>query len=297
VGHLPATDATAEGSTGATTPPAVTQRFDLRRVYTAVILVPVIYVVIRYLPPWALTLLLIAGGSVALTELYRISFHPRPNRALIGVGLAASALIAARHHLLSPAFPELLAVSGLALIIALLCSSTPMERRLKDAGITAFGVVYVGYTLSTLASTRSLPAGEFFVCFVALVTWAADTGAYYAGTLWGTHLLAPSISPKKTIEGVFGGLALGMGASLLARVWFLPQLSLLDAVILGLLLTGSGLLGDLCESAIKRRVGVKDSGGILPGHGGMLDRLDSLLFTAPTFYYYVTYVRGISLPP
>jgi len=90
-------------------------------------------------------------------------------------------------------------------------------------------------------------------------------------------------------------MTLACGAALLAQTWFLPQLRLMDALILGVLLTGAGLLGDLCESAIKRSVGAKDSGGILPGHGGMLDRLDSLLFTAPTFYYYVLFVRG--LPP
>jgi phosphatidate cytidylyltransferase len=233
---------------------------------------------------------------MALMELYLISFQSRPNRALIGIGLAASAVTIARRHVM-PVWPEILVVSALALITAMLSLSTPFERRLKDTAITALGVVYVGFTLSTLVSTRSLPAGEFLVFFVVLVTWAADTGAYYAGTLFGKHLLAPSISPKKTIEGAFGGLGLALVASLLAHVWFLPQLSLPDTAVLAVLLTGSGLLGDLWESAIKRRGGVKDSGGILPGHGGMLDRLDSLLFTAPTFYYYVTGVSGIAPSP
>jgi phosphatidate cytidylyltransferase len=228
-------------------------------------------------------------------ELYRMMFRSRPNRGLIGVGLAAFALMIAQRDL-ALTWPELLIGSLLGLIGAALCTTTPLEHRLKDTVITAFGIFYVGFTLSSIASTRALPAGEFFVCFVVLVTWAADTGAYYIGTLWGKHLLAPSISPKKTVEGVIGGLALAMIASLLAHVWFLPQLSLVDTVILGTLLAGAGLVGDLFESAMKRRVGVKDSGGILPGHGGMLDRLDSLLFTAPTFYYYVTCIRGVSPP-
>jgi phosphatidate cytidylyltransferase len=275
-----------------TTPPAATRRFDLRRVYTAAILAPTIYAIVRYLPPWALTCLLIAVGSIALLELYRISFQARPNGALSGIGLAISALILARIHLPLD-LADLLVGSILALSVVLLFSSAPIEYRLKDAALTLFSVLYVGLTLSTLVSTRALSAGEFFVCFVALVTWAADTGAYYAGTLWGTHLLAPSVSPKKTVEGLLGGMALATGSALLAQAWFVPQLSLLDALVLGILLTGSGLLGDLCESAIKRSVGVKDSGGILPGHGGMLDRLDSLLFTAPTFYYYVTLVGGV----
>ncbi len=295
MGHSPATDTAADSPTLVARSPAVTRRFDLRRVYTAVLLVPAIYAVIRYLPPWTLTLLLIAGGSIALMELYRISFQSYPNRVLTGVGLVTFALIVVQHYL-SLGLMDLLIVSTLALLLAMLFSSTPIEHRLKDSTVALFGVLYVGLTLSTLVSTRALPAGEWFVLFVALVTWAADTGAYYAGTLWGKHLLAPSVSPKKTVEGLLGGMALAVGCAFLAHAWFLPQLSKLDMLILGILLTGSGLLGDLCESAIKRSVGVKDSGGILPGHGGMLDRLDSLLFTAPTFYYYVTCVRGISPP-
>lgn len=233
------------------------------------------------------------GGFLALMELYRICFQSRPNHLLVGAGLVISALVLARQHM-PFGLMEILTVTALALPAAMLLSPGPFERRLKDLAITAFGVLYVGFTLSTIVSTRTLPAGELFVLFVAIVTWAADTGAYYAGTLWGKHLLAPSVSPKKTIEGVGGGLVLSVAAALAACAWFVPQLSLVDALILGLLLTVAGLLGDLWESMIKRRVGVKDSGSILPGHGGMLDRLDSLLFTAPTFYYYVTWVRGIS---
>jgi len=208
----------------------------------------------------------------------------------------ASALVLARHPV--PLLPiDIWTMTTLALPITLLLARGSFERRLKDTALIAFGVLYIGFTLSTVASTRLLAGGERLVLFLALVTWAADTGAYYAGTLWGKHPLAPSISPKKTIEGVGGGVGLALLAALVAQIFFVPELSLTDMVILGLLLTAAGLIGDLCESAIKRRSGVKDSGNILPGHGGMLDRLDSLLFTAPAFYYYVTYVRGISPSP
>ena len=190
---------------------------------------------------------------------------------------------------------ELLIAASLILAVAVSFLSGTIDRRWKDALIILFGVSYVGFTLSTVVSTRALPAGEFLVLFLAVVTWASDAGAYYAGTLWGKHPLLPSVSPKKTVEGVLGGLALAISVAVLAQ-WFASQLSLWDSLILGVLLTGAGLLGDLFESAIKRRTGVKDSGGILPGHGGMLDRLDSLLFTAPTFYYYVAYVRDLSPP-
>jgi len=296
VGVFSATESTTPGLTLVIPSPAATRRFDLRRVYTAAILIPAVYIIIRHLPPWTLTLLLMAGGALALIELYRICLPSPPNQLLIGVGLMASALVLARHHV--PLLPiDIWTMTTLALPITLLLARGSFERRLKDTALIAFGVLYIGFTLSTVASTRLLAGGERLVLFLALVTWAADTGAYYAGTLWGKHPLAPSISPKKTIEGVGGGVGLALLAALVAQIFFVPELSLTDMVILGLLLTAAGLIGDLCESAIKRRSGVKDSGNILPGHGGMLDRLDSLLFTAPAFYYYVTYVRGISPSP
>lgn len=292
---LPATDTTRD-PTLVSTPPAGPRRFDLRRVYTAATLIPAVYVIICHLPPWALTLLLLTVGGLALTELYRITLRSPPNQWLIAVGVTVAALVVARPQL-HLTLTDLLAIGALAVPTALSLSSGSLERRLKDAALVAFGVLYVGFTLSTVVSTRLLPAGEWFVLFLAVVTWAGDTGAYYTGMLWGAHPLAPSISPKKTVEGAVGGLALAVGSAVLARIWFVTDLSWSDALILGVLLTVSGLFGDLWESVIKRRVGVKDSGSLLPGHGGMLDRLDSLLFTAPTFYYYVTYVRGISPSP
>lgn len=268
------------------------RRFDARRVYTALLLIPGIYLVIRYLQPWTFTLLLIAGGSIALFELYRITFGDRKNSLLIVIGLAATALLIGQSHLTLP-LSDLLVLGTLATVLSMLFLPGPIEYRFKDATVTLFGMLYIGLTLSSLASTRALPSGEWLVLFVALVTWAGDTGAYYAGSLWGRHLLAPTVSPKKSIEGLAGGAVLAVSAALLARAWFLPDLPFIDAIALGVLLTAAGLAGDLCESSIKRSVGVKDSGGILPGHGGMLDRLDSLLFTAPTFYYYMI-LRGLS---
>ena len=190
----------------------------------------------------------------------------------------------------------LLATVALVVSIAVSVLPNQTDHRGTSILILLFGVLYVGFPLSTVVSARTLPSGEFLVLFLAVVTWASDSGAYYAGTLWGKHLLIPSVSPKKSVEGLLGGLVLAVSAAVLAQWWFASELSFVDALILGVLLTGAGLFGDLFESVIKRRTGVKDSGGILPGHGGMLDRLDSLLFTAPTFYYYVAYIRGLSPP-
>jgi phosphatidate cytidylyltransferase len=213
------------------------------------------------------------------------------NYLLVGLGFTVFVLTVARSHMSVP-LPELLLGGAFALGLAALFVSTSSTYRWKDPLLALFGVLYVGIPLSTVVSVRSLPSGAFLVLFLAVVTWASDSAAYYAGTLWGKHPLMPSISPKKSYEGLLGGLIGAIAAALLAQLWFVSTFSWTDAVALGILLTLTGLVGDLFESAIKRRAGVKDSGGILPGHGGMLDRIDSLLFTAPTFYYYVVYVRG-----
>ncbi len=295
MGHGLTPDATFSSPVPVTTPPTSPKKFDLRRLYTAAVLIPLVYVIIVLLPAWALTLLLIGVGSIALQELYRMSFQSRRNRPLFVVGLVAFALVLAHTHV-SLTLAEVLLASAISLVIAMFFIPGSREQRWADTLTTFLGLLYVGVTLSTVVSVRSLPTGEWLVLFLAVVTWASDSGAYYTGTLWGKHLLIPSISPKKTVEGVFGGLLLAIAAALVAQIWFTSQLSLLDALLLGILITISGLFGDLFESMLKRRQGVKDSGGILPGHGGMLDRLDSLLFTAPTFYYYVTWVRGLSPP-
>jgi len=290
VDNLSPVDVHGNRTTASAAPvPTPARRFDARRVYTALIGIPIVYAIIRYLPPWGLTLLVVIGGAIALLELTRMGFGDRRNPALTGLALGLTALLIVRLHWSFSI--EAILLSGLA--GALLA----MPSRFHDTAVALFGPLFVGLTLSTLVSTRALPSGEWLIVFIALVTWASDIGAYYAGTLWGRHPLAPSISPKKSIEGLAGGLALAIAVALLTQLWLVPQLTMLHALVLGLLMTGTGLVGDLCESAIKRAVGVKDSGGILPGHGGMLDRLDSLLFTAPTFYYYVTLVCGFSPLP
>jgi len=295
VGYPLTTEVLAHSAIFVTTSPARTRRFDLRRLYTALALIPAVYIIIAHLAPWVLTLLLLVVGSIALLELYNLSFPSHLSRLLMGGGLTGFALTLIHPHF-SYSLQELLIGSVLLAAVTISISAASTEHRWNDAVAILLGVFYVGFPLSTVVSTRTVPGGEWLVLFLAVVTWASDTGAYYAGTLWGKHPLLPSISPKKTVEGVLGGLVLAVGVAFLAQQWFTSELSLADAVILGVLLTTVGLLGDLFESMIKRRTGVKDSGGILPGHGGMLDRLDSLLFTAPTFYYYVAYVRGLSPP-
>jgi phosphatidate cytidylyltransferase len=267
--------------------PAAASRFDPRRIYTVLVLAPLLYAVIRYLPPLAFSGVVVLAGSLALFEFYRLCFSDRNHSWLIGIGLTGFAAMILGTHRPDIIVPTLLATL-LGIITVPLLSRSPLEQSLRDGAMTLFGVLYLGLTLGPLSMTRLLPLGEWLILFLLLVTWASDTGAYYVGTVYGRHRLAPMISPKKTVEGLVGGLISAIIIGYAARWWFLPELSGLDCLVLAILLTITGLWGDLAESAMKRSVSIKDSGGILPGHGGMLDRLDSLLFTAPAFYYYVT---------
>jgi len=274
--------------------PVTASRFDPRRIYTILIFAPLLYAVIRYLPPLAFSGAVVLGGALALFEFYRLCFSDRSHSWLIGIGLTGFAALILGTHQPDIIVPTLLATLVCIISVPLL-SRSPLEQSLRDGAMTLFGVLYLGLTLGTLSMTRLLPLGEWLIFFLLLVTWASDTGAYLVGTLYGRHRLAPTISPKKTVEGLVGGLIAAIIAGYAARWWFLPELSGLDCLVLTTLLTITGLWGDLTESAIKRSVGMKDSGRMLPGHGGMLDRLDSLLFTAPVFYYYVTMVSRLRL--
>jgi phosphatidate cytidylyltransferase len=269
-----------------------TARFDARRIYTALALVPLLYAAIRFLPASAFTGIIVIAGGVALYELYRLCLPYNYHPTTIGIGLFGSTALIASPHEPSLVIPSLLAAL-LAILSVPLLVPMPLQDRLRESGLAVTGMLYIGLTLSFLVLTRMLPHGEWLIFFLLLVTWAGDTGAYYAGTLYGQHRLAPRISPKKTVEGLMGGLIAATMTAYLARWWFMPDLSGFDCVILAIIITLTGLWGDLAESAIKRSVGAKDSGGLLPGHGGMLDRLDSLLFSAPAFYYYVTVISRL----
>lgn len=271
------------------------RQLDVRRVYPALVFVPLFYGLVRYGPPAAFFGLVTVAASLALVEFYRLHF--RDARAALetwlGVGLLTLLLISLQWPALV-ATPTVCMIVVAAVLTSRLLSSRGLQDGLTDSAVLAFGVLYLGLTLGALLMTRTLPEGEFLVFFVFLVTWAGDTGAYYAGMSLGRRKLAPVVSPNKTVEGLVGGLLLALAVAFLARAWFLPSFSPLDCLVTGLLLTAAGVLGDLTESALKRSAGVKDSGGLIPAHGGMLDRLDSLLFAAPAFYYYLTFAKGVA---
>lgn len=166
------------------------------------------------------------------------------------------------------------------------------EDSFKAASNTLFGLFYVGLTLAPLALVRDMRDGVLIIFLLAFANTFCDSMAYYTGKNFGKTPLAPSISPKKTVEGFVGGLMGAVVSSTAFAHFFMPGFGLHHAVIIGFIAGLAGPVGDLAESSIKRKMGVKDSGSFLPGHGGALDRMDSWMFTAPLFYIYLRFVAG-----
>lgn len=219
------------------------------------------------------------------------------------VGLASVMLfmLTARHKFNAPNF-SLSGVLTLFVIAALVVELLRTNRSpIKNLGATFLGAVYVGWLFSYLVAIRSIsgqitlsgipwsiPTGAWLVLFVVFAAWASDTGAYLVGSKWGMHKIVPVLSPGKSWEGLVAGIAssitvsIAMGRGLGISAW--------HGLILGLLIGIASFIGDIAESSIKRDIGIKDFGSALPGHGGILDRFDGLLFAAPLFYYFVTLI-------
>ena len=199
------------------------------------------------------------------------------------------------------------AVIGAFIVLVVGMRSTDLRTAFPGAAASAFAIIYVALPFALLAQLRQQWAGAILILYLLIVVWAGDTAAYYAGRLLGRHKLAPRISPGKTWEGTiasfvvsvavgtwFFSSAKGVSLALLrahlidqGQGFFAPQPpDLLTLLILSGLINIAAQLGDLVESLIKRGAGVKDSGALLPGHGGMLDRVDALLFAAPVLWYY-----------
>lgn len=168
----------------------------------------------------------------------------------------------------------------------------------ESAGVTALGVLYVGWLSAHLVLLRELPwaagveyaEGGRYVLLAFFITWSCDTGAFAIGTRWGRHRPWAKISPRKSLEGALGGFALAVIAALVARAWFAPFLTLRDALVLGILVGIFAQVGDFAESLLKRHSRHDESSDLIPGHGGVLDRFDSLYFAAPIIYYYLRVV-------
>ena len=239
---------------------------------------------------WLLIAAISLGGQY---ELYHMARRRGYQPALM-IGWALGIVVLLRW-LDFPWYPVLL--GGILVLIAyelIRSSATPMA----NVGIGLLGLVYPVWMISLLVDIRlmsSLPDPEAFYLTLLLfvLIWATDTAAYYVGRTWGRHRLAPHISPGKTWEGAVGGVAGALLTAGLLKYYFIHFLSLENMMVLALIASILGPVGDLVESRFKRAVGVKDSGKLLPGHGGLLDRFDALLFAVPADYIYLKYFVGI----
>jgi phosphatidate cytidylyltransferase len=184
-----------------------------------------------------------------------------------------------------------------AMMIAVLFenrSASDFEKILISVAATLMGVFYVMVLTGYLIGVRVIAEGDRasqLLSFFFLIIVAGDTGAYYTGRNFGKHKLAPRISPGKTIEGSIGGILASMAASLIVKYTFFPELPFLHAILLAVVMNVVGQLGDLFESLLKRGAKIKDAASIIPGHGGLLDRLDSIVFNAPLLYYYYLFTK------
>jgi phosphatidate cytidylyltransferase len=272
------------------------------RVVVALIVLPLLFVIIWYLPPVALFLLVAAAVMIGQHELYRMLYPSTPSWRL-AVGLVLGVLLVWNFYRLTGgvtgrSIGHAMLLSGAALtgaVAAVLLVELFTGRRLVTAmpetALLCFSALYLGWMLGHLILLRGAEQGAGAVLFVVAVTWMVDSAAYFGGRRFGRHPLAPVISPKKTIEGAVAGLAGGLATAMIGQWWWFPTLTVAESAGAGLLLACVGQVGDLAESMLKRRAGVKDSGGWIPAHGGLLDKVDSLVFTAPTFYYYLVWVK------
>ncbi len=237
--------------------------------------------------PW-FTVLVAICGLLAAYEFYRM-VNPSRVPSVAYFGLIWVLLFIVSPHLDHDFLTPLLLTSAVILSLIWLLLRQQKEGAFIGWVWTIAGIVYVGWLLSYLVALRGLDDGRNWVFFVFLATFGSDTAAFFIGRVVGRHRLAPQISPAKTWEGAIGGV---LGAIIVSLLFTLPTplslpLSYGQAILLGLLVSIFGQLGDLVESLLKRNMGVKDSGRLIPGHGGALDRIDSIVFAGIVVYYYV----------
>jgi phosphatidate cytidylyltransferase len=266
----------------------------MKRILTAAVLIPLVLVLVFLGPKWLFTVIVAVVAALAEWEYLGLAEHSGTKPPRIAVLVAIALLFAGNFQ-----YPDQTAVLFGVVCLGLLvyCTFTSsVEQAMPNSAVSVFGMFYVGLALLTLPALREEPNGPSLVAFLLVVVWAGDIAALYVGRTWGRHMLSPTLSPKKTWEGSLGsvvGSLLAAGALLALADWLSQwdsaKLSYPEDIwywlLLAVGLNVAAQVGDLVESALKRSVGVKDSGVLLPGHGGMLDRIDALLLAAPVLWY------------
>jgi phosphatidate cytidylyltransferase len=250
----------------------------LKRWISGLILGPSLILFILFAPPWLFLLFILMVIYLGLREFYTLSPAPMsPGEKRAGVLLAL--LLAVSLYSRDPrCFLFTLVFALCWFLIGALFQPEEFPLRVEKAGRHLLGLLYIGLLLAHFVLMRKMDTGRILILFTLV--------AVYFGRAYGKKKLAPRISPAKTVEGGLGAVAGSVAGAVLSKLLFFPQLPLVHALILGVAVGGIGQLGDLWESLLKRSAQVKDSGALIPGHGGLLDRIDSVLFATPLVYYY-----------
>jgi len=254
------------------------------RLVTAAVSLPLLIWLLCCASSRLFSIVLFLCAALGLHE-YFLLIHTRLSFSPLW-GIAWGMMVAGGVLFFSPYVVGPVIVSGLLLVFLLSLRDPQPAQGLVSVSESLLGVIYVGFLVPHIALLRQSVEGVGWVFFVFLVAMLGDTAGYGVGRKWGSHKLIPHISPGKTIEGSVGSVVGNLCGAVMAWAWFFPQRALLELLLLGLVAGVFAQVGDLCESALKRAFGAKDSGQLLPGHGGILDRLDSLLFPAAFIYYY-----------
>jgi len=263
----------------------------LRRLLSTLVLLPLFVWMVLDGPVWMFGATMVLAGALGQWE-FTGMFERAGVRTLRWLGLLAGVAVTASFAL--PVSERLVFTTVLLTVLVVGLRHGGAGREMwEPVAVTLFGICYVNWLLGYTFWLRDLDSGVEWILLLVSVTWLGETAAYLVGSTLGRHKLAPSISPRKTVEGAVAQLVASVLAALAARAAFFAVLSLREAVAIGLLLGVTGQIGDLVESAIKRSVGTKDTGRLIPGHGGMLDRVDSLLLNTPVLFYYATHTRSL----
>ena len=271
------------------------------RVLVGAILIPLVLAV-TYLGGIVFALFVAILAGLGSYEFYRMA-SAAGWQASRTVGIVGSICLCLAFHFGRGVLPALVLTAFLLVLLTERIVRSTREQYLSSLAVTLLGAIYSGWLLGFFLWLRNI-AGDFpgmsqigrfeigtlLVYFVLILTWSYDSVAYLVGSLVGRHKLFPRISPSKTTEGTLAGLLGSVAAALISRATFVPFLSYGHAIVLGFLIGVVAQIGDLAESMIKRSTGAKDSSNLIPGHGGILDRFDSLLFAGPVFYLYVRFV-------
>jgi phosphatidate cytidylyltransferase len=259
------------------------------RVLSALVLLPIVVGTVWFLPPAGTLVLALTAAALAFVEYATIalSLGAHVPRAIPGAAvLAACAALGSGWPIV-----DVILMTAMITIAATAVGSARLGPEvLRDVAAAVFPVVYIGLPLGALAAVRAT-AGREAVLLIMAVIVISDSAQYYTGRAFGKRPLAPTISPKKTREGAIGGIVFGTLAFTIGAWVVFPTAPVVFAVLVGASISALGIVGDLFESLLKRSAGVKDSGTIIPGHGGVLDRIDSWLFAAPVYYVFVRYLR------